>query len=807
MGSIVFRRLEWIKNSGIWVDYRWDTSLPDLARINVIYGPNGVGKTSLSRALDATRSIPNGFQHLSIQVEESGAERSTNGQDDAVFDRLYVFGEAYVERSHRFHEGSPNIDAVLTLGERTAEAEEQLATLREEMKTRTSELDQAKRDVHAAERAATSAQERVSAAVVGDLSRVDGYRSRGSYNSRRVRDKFAGDRGSWKTLSDAALASKKQFVASDNREALDSDPFSLTPDSTLETRADKLLSATPVTIVLDTLRSNPGASTWVQEGQTLHEHSDVCIFCGQKIPAGRLQDIEQHFSHEIARLQRDLDSLNTTLESLDSDADAIVRRIPNRSLLFDDLRTDFDAAAQSLRDQSTALKSWANELRARVRAKRANVLEAVDAEATEAPAINGSSLETVLKQQNDRVAQHATLLAAAAVEIEGHHLKSEEAEIDKQVGARANALARQTTAQKRIDAINDEIAKLESVEGDPTPSAEVLTREVSRLLGRNELTFQARDGKYVVTRDGQPAIGLSVGERTAITLIHFLEGVAHHDRKSKGNPIVVIDDPVSSLDSNIFMGISTYLWTVATSDDTDKLVDQFILLTHNFELFKQWDVQLESLHRGAGMKKKYPAELYELKSRHITSGGRTRRQPVIVKWPESGAVRKKIRSSYHHAFISVVDAKKKLAESDSLENRLDAQLLFPNVIRRILESFLAFKRPDWLGDFTASMRKAGQLLIDSGYGGDADALRQQLTRYAHAYSHSQTPETDDTVSPDEIDAALSAVFVFMDQLDHEHFVGLCTVVGADPVTLLPESAAGDDPAAAAEAPTHDESDS
>jgi wobble nucleotide-excising tRNase len=684
------------------------------------------------------------------------------------------------------------MDAVLTLSERTVDAEEQIVKLREELAVRTTERDQAQRDVTAAERATVSAQERVSIAVVGDLSRVDGYRNRSSYSSRAVAQKYAGDRTGWTTLSDVDLASKKQFVASDNREELDGNVFSLTLAADISSHGSSLLATTPVTIVLNTLRANPGASSWVQTGQLLHEHSELCIFCGQALPEGRLHDIEQHFSNEVDRLQHELDALNETLRAVDSEADALLRRIPTRGLLFDDLRVDFDAADQNVREQVAALKSWTGELRQRAQAKRANVLEAVDSEVTVPPVVDGTALETVLKTHNDRVAQHADLLLATAREIEGHQLKAEEAEIDKQASSRTDAEVRRATAQERIDAISDEIAALESVEGDPTPSAEVLTREVARLLGRNELMFQARDGKYVVTRDGQPAVGLSVGERTAITLIHFLECVARHDRNSRGNPIVVIDDPVSSLDSSVFMGISTYIWTVATRDD----VDQLVLLTHNFELFKQWDVQLESLHRGVGMKQKFPAELYELKSRHVTTNGRTSRRPVIIKWPESSAVRKKIRSSYHHAFISLVEAKKRLAESDSLENRLDAQLLFPNVIRRILESFLAFKRPDWVGDFTASMRDARQLLIDSGYAGDGDALRQQLTRYAHAYSHSQTPETDDVVNPDEISSAIGAVFVFMDQLDHDHFVGLCTVVGVAPESLLPQGMVADESAAA-----------
>ncbi|WP_201732192.1 AAA family ATPase [Acidithrix sp. C25] len=776
----MIRRLDWIKDSGIFVDYRWATTLPDFAKINVIYGPNGSGKTSLARAVDGTRNVTDGYQNLSLKVEELGSRRDTNGNDDQVFDRLHVFCETYIERSLRFHEGSPNIDAVLTLGERTAEAEARIERLQEELVARTNDRDTGRAEALAAERAATASYERVSASVVGHLSRVQGFRSRASYNSGVVGRKYVGDRTAWKTLTDVEIAEKTRFVASDNREEVERNSFSLNPAAELKSRAESLLAKTPVAIVLDTLTAHPEATSWVQDGLALHEHLKTCLFCGQPLPTDRLHDIEQHFSDEVSRMQRELDGLSGEFESLVVNCDALVQQIPTRGLLFEDLRSDFDEAAQGLRDQVDALKRWADEILQRMKKKRTNVLNIVEGTLVNAPAIDGSAMDMVCRKHNNRVTQHDQLLTSTANEIEGHHLKAEEKEIDNQAVNLTTAKAKVSGAQARIDEIETEIAALQNVEGDPTPSADVLTREVARLLGRSELSFQSRDGRYVVTRDGQPAIGLSVGERSAIALVHFLEGVACHDL-SKGKPIVVIDDPVSSLDSNVFMGISTYIWTATLNDE----VEQLVLLTHNFDLFKQWDVQLEGLHRGAGMKARFPVSMYELKSRHITSNGLTRRQPVLIQWPESDAVRKKIRSSYHHAFISVVDAKKRLDTSDSLENRLDAQLLFPNVIRRILESFLAFKRPDWVGDFTASMRNATKLLIDSGYKGDADALRQQLTRYAHAYSHSQTPETDETVNPDEINGAISSVFVFMNQLDHEHFVGLCKVVGVDPESLLP----------------------
>ena len=480
-------------------------------------------------------------------------------------------------------------------------------------------------------------------------------------------------------------------------------------------------------------------------------------------------------------LQGDLRAVSVELEQIIRDVETATNAIPERGLLFEDLRSRYDEPAKKLREELASLKTWAVELRDRAESKRANVLLENSNEVSEAPVVDSRELFNLRQEHNERVARHDELVQSAAKAVEVHYLKKAESEVNGLVKAANDAATSVSDLNAELTELNSTIVSLDTIEGDPTPSARVLTREVARLLGRDELRFEAVDGKYKVTRDGEPAIGLSAGEVTAITLVHFLEAVARFDA-SGGEPIVIIDDPVSSLDSEIFMGVSTYIWSEAVSKEH---ISQLFLLTHNFELFRQWDIQIEGLHRGKGMKEKFPAQFYELKSQHETRAGRIKRTPVIAAWPPNAAVRKKVRSSYHHAFIATVEKLIDLQEDDSIENRLNAQLLFPNVIRRMLETFLAFKRPDWVGDFTSSMREATQLLVESDYQGDADALRLRLTRYTHASSHSESPSTDTTVSPDEVKTAIEAVFDFMNQIDHQHFVGLCSVTRVEPTLILP----------------------
>lgn len=784
----MLRRLDWVKDCGFFESYRWDTELPDLARINVIYGSNGTGKTSLAWAFDGLRNPADaqGFQRMSVSIDD-GSARTTNGNDDDFFDRIHVFSEHYVGRSHNFTAGNADMPAVLTIGEKPVDAERKLEVLREELTSKLTGREQQTKLENDAKRAVDAAYSKVSQQVVDAASRAGGrWHSRSNFSAGVVRNAFAGSHASWKHLTQQELQDSLGIVNSDKSDSIPENSLVVTAPEGLRERLATALATTPTAIILDSLEAHPEATRWVDEGRHLHSGVDRCIFCGSPISDERRNLIDQHFSDAVQRLQSDLRSVATDLRGILTAVDAVMTGLPDKGLFFEDLRPRYDVANTDIQTGMTALRSWAAEALTRTEKKLSNVLGPVDATIVDPPTVSSTAMLELRTEHNNRVSQHDQLVQAAAQAIELHYLKSSESSVRDNTTKAIEAKTAGEALDEAIVGIRADIATLEAVDGDPMPSAKVLTDEVARLLSRNELTFELVDGRYQVTRDGQPAQGLSVGERTAITLIHFLEQVARFDR-SKGKPVVIIDDPVSSLDSDIFMGVSTYIWTETIVKDH---VDQLFLLTHNFELFRQWDIQIEALHNGGRMedgrkfREVYPVEFYEIRSQHLTQGDITKRCPLIAKWPPSDQARKMIRSTYHHAFMALVEARLQLRADDSVENRLNAQLLFPNVIRRVLETFLAFKHPEWVGNLNSAMRKSADLLRAAGYQGDADALRLRLTRYAHAYSHSESPATDITVSPDEVSSAVSSVFEFMNCLDEAHFTGLCEVVEIQPEELL-----------------------
>ena len=74
-----------------------------------------------------------------------------------------------------------------------------------------------------------------------------------------------------------------------------------------------------------------------------------------------------------------------------------------------------------------------------------------------------------------------------------------------------------------------------------------LNRQLKIFLGRRELVFEVDDEGYILKRGGKIANNLSEGEKTAIAFVHFTISLKDQDFSAE-NGIVVIDDPVSSLD-------------------------------------------------------------------------------------------------------------------------------------------------------------------------------------------------------------------------------------------------------------------
>jgi wobble nucleotide-excising tRNase len=113
-----------------------------------------------------------------------------------------------------------------------------------------------------------------------------------------------------------------------------------------------------------------------------------------------------------------------------------------------------------------------------------------------------------------------------------------------------------------------------------------INKHLEEFFGRKEIQLELdRSGLgYVIQREGEPACNLSEGEKTAIAFSYFLVKVQEAGFK-KEEGVIVIDDPISSLDSNFVF----HCFSLIKNNFND--AGQLFVLTHNFELFnliKSW---------------------------------------------------------------------------------------------------------------------------------------------------------------------------------------------------------------------------
>jgi wobble nucleotide-excising tRNase len=187
---------------------------------------------------------------------------------------------------------------------------------------------------------------------------------------------------------------------------------------------------------------------------------------------------------------------------------------------------------------------------------------------------------------------------------------------------------------------------------------------------------------------------------------------------------------------------------------------QLFVLTHNFGFFRQvrnW------FHHLPNQRKKdpnlRPGRFYLLRA-YVEDGRRTaslgRMDPLLEQY----------ESEYHYLFKTIHDE----------ANRADSEVVLqqyyglPNIARRLLEAFLAFRHPDMEGDLS---KRLDQVSFDSG-------RKTRILRLLHTYSHAASiadPEHDPTVLS-ETKPVLRDVLALIESVDPSHYRAMTRLVSA-----------------------------
>ena len=661
-------RLIKIKNLGLFRDFHWDESLEDFCRYNLIYGWNGAGKTTLSRlfaALDAG-GLSN---YPDLQFEVSGStkrwsEGARCNERIRVFNRDYVL--ANVEKV-----GGPN--PIFILGAENKEIAAQITQDNEELETKLAAIDHLER-----ERASCAKRK---STLFTNVARTIGHAATGesTRSYRRPNAEADFNKIEEKEILDAkSVSAFTATLGQQQKEQLDGVPeFDDLQEVLLAIHgaADPLLRKTVRAGVIPRLAEHHDISGWVERGVALHDshNSATCEFCLSSITQDRVDQLADHFSDADRALKQSVDDLHDELKAVIGHLDVLsVREAAN---VYDELAADYQERVDRLLAARDKLRAELEELASEIDGKKAQTSEELTISSTP----DASVFVNAVAEVNAQIDRHNAKTRdfdkekQSAREALKRHFLSEVFDEANQLQADADAISAQHKAVQEggstdndpsIQDLEKRLADSRAKVSSSHAACKAINDQLALFLGRNELSFEVSGEGYEIRRFGKRADDLSESERTAVAFVYFVVHLSDRDFDLR-NGIVVIDDPISSLDANSLFQAFAFL------KESVKEARQVFILTHNFDFMRQIKSWLFHI-------KKAQRSFYMIKNREDDEAREAFLAPLDRLLME-------FESEYHYLFS--------LLHTFKDDGSLEAIYNFPNIGRKFLETFLAFKVP------------------------------------------------------------------------------------------------------------------
>ena len=751
-------RISRLRSCGIFRDFAWPAELPEFGRYNLVYGWNGTGKTTLSRIF---RCLENGTPpsgEVAVQVESrrvQGDQFPNETLPIRVFNREFIADNV-------FPVGGGELVPIFVLGAESVEKQKEIERLKSDRARAQSELESARAAKQQAEKQLDQfCIDR--AKVIKETLRSSGPNRYNNYNKADFQDdaRTMDASGSRHThlLGDAdrdSLVAKHQDAPKPKVQVL---TYALPDFDAIGQRVSNLLTTTVVSAGIETLKGDPTVAEWVREGLGLHRdlEAERCLFCEQPLPKERLAALDGHFSAQYEQLLESVDGLVDELHT--SIKMATELRLPNKAELYHDLEAEFEAAKTILVDALDEARQFLESAVQALRGKKRRPFEqiAVDLRPPIVDAKSVDKLIAVLRRHNQACDDFRTRIDSARERL-ALGMIAEALEDFARLRAGAQQAVRDVGAKsRRVQHLDAEIARLDREIIDHLRSAEELNEDLRKYLGHDELCLDVNETGYTISRHGVLAQSLSEGEMTAIAILYFLKTLQDRDfDPSKG--IVVLDDPVSSLDANALFLAFGFI------RERTKDVGQLLILTHNFSFFREvrnWFQYLNKRKKKASSER--PARFFMLDCAH-GQGGRYAAirglDPLLEKY----------ESEYHYLFSQVYRASTREGTSG-----LEQNYALPNMARRMLESFLAFRHPQ----FSRQLWQALQEVIFD------EARKLRIYQFVNAHSHScgvGEPAHDPSVLA-EGPAVLRDLLALIGSEDPKHFEAMVQLVASPTQTL------------------------
>lgn len=274
-----------------------------------------------------------------------------------------------------------------------------------------------------------------------------------------------------------------------------------------------------------------------------------------------------------------------------------------------------------------------------------------------------------------------------------------------------------STLKKEKEALNNEKIKIEEKIDNIEIPVEELNKNLHEFLFREDINIKYNKDlkEYEITRGNDNIKNyISEGEKTAICIVHFI--ISLKDNKNNHNKedcIVVIDDPVSSLDS--YSIYNSYSFLHSNLDN----VKQLFVITHHFYFFKiiyQW------FYYNKNIKKRNKNNInYSIKEIERVNG----KFLSVIK--DINPYFEKFESEYQYLYNELQILKNKLNSNNNIT--YEEIIKLPNMCRRIFESAISFMDP-----FNSHENRVNNLIEKY----DIDEEKRKYLLYIYRYTNTES---------------------------------------------------------------------
>lgn len=656
------RKLSEIKNYRAYKDFKWDESVLLFGKNNLFFGWNASGKSSLADLLLSLTSANNIDEDAKFRIlfQDENNQRLDVSDDHKHSDKyiIRVYDQQYIER---------NIEKTDALNHIYSIGEGQISKSRE-LKSIQSRIDTLQQSVRKAFILADKAQKKYDAYLTKSASYLKNeFNLPNNYNKNNLLHdyeasteftKLSPDRYSniYATVYSSVLPELELY----NKQQV---------DASIETFISSLLSAQPIIRAIDKLRDNPDIASWVALGLSLHKDHPTkkCLYCDNVVAEERLSALEAHFNKEFQALSEKIKKAIERLATIREEYTRLQLTFLKANQYYPELQDKFHLSQEQFSEDCLACINVIDQI-TKLLIEKSQDLSSIET-VQKFNDLNGlhsltknitQEINTIIIQNNEITSRHSEVVRDAQKQLKSHWFADNSDEITALIKSKKESAEEHIDLTKTLESTVKERTDIVNASSNVGLPAVIMNEELALFLGRDEIQFLNQENGYVLSRNGKVARNLSKGEKNAISLVYFLNSL-NDINIDKKDTIVVLDDPISSFDSNYYYYALAYI--------RNKMLDvgQSLIFTHKFSFYKDLCLVFK-----------------DEKSRHYLV--ERDKKGIYIRYET------KFVCNYFDEYSYLFNRVIKYAVSSSPDS--DESLAIANLARKILESFLTFKVPN-----------------------------------------------------------------------------------------------------------------